>query len=121
MINIGPNIRRLRKLNNMNQVEFSSRIGISQGNLSEIEQGNCNPSFDTLLAIKKQFNFSIDDLMILKNDIFELNKSSVLTDGEVSMISNYRLLDLFDQKEIDEIIKLKISLNKEKIRYDIKS
>ncbi|WP_436240481.1 helix-turn-helix domain-containing protein [Paenibacillus sp. LjRoot56] len=47
MINIGPNIRRLRKLNNMNQVEFSSRIGISQGNLSEIEQGNCNPSFDT--------------------------------------------------------------------------
>ncbi len=30
------------------------------------------------------------------------------------MISNYRLLNGFDQKEIDEIIKIKISLNKEK-------
>jgi transcriptional regulator with XRE-family HTH domain len=56
MINIGSNIRRLRKLNNMNQVEFSSRIGISQGNLSEIEQGNCNPSFDTLVAIKNNLS-----------------------------------------------------------------
>jgi transcriptional regulator with XRE-family HTH domain len=114
MINIGPNIRRLRKLNNLNQVEFSGKIGISQGNLSEIEQGNCNPSFDTLLAIKKQFMCSIDDLMILENDLFKSNNSSVLTEGEISMISNYRLLDWFDQKEIDEIIKIKISLNKGK-------
>jgi hypothetical protein len=36
---IRANIRKLRKLNNLNQVEFSSYIGISQGNLSEIEQG----------------------------------------------------------------------------------
>ncbi|OPH47422.1 hypothetical protein BC351_39935 [Paenibacillus ferrarius] len=92
MINIGPNIRRLRKLNIMNQVEFSSKIGISQGNLSEIEQGNCNPSFDTLLAIKKQFNCNIDDLII----IVKSNNSSVLSVGELSMISNYRFLDGLD-------------------------
>ncbi|MCY9696140.1 helix-turn-helix domain-containing protein [Paenibacillus alginolyticus] len=116
MINIGPNIRRLRKLNNMNQVEFSSRIGISQGNLSEIEQGNCNPSFDTLLAIKIQFNCNIDDLIIIENDLFKTDSSSVLSEGELSMVSNYRSLDEFDQKEIDEIIKLKIALNKHKIR-----
>lgn len=121
MINIGSNIRRLRKLNNMNQVEFSSKIGISQGNLSEIEQGNCNPSFDTLLAIKKQFNCNIDDLIIIENDLIKSNVSSVLSEGELSMISNYRLLDGFDQKEIDEIIKIKISLNKSKVRSDIKS
>ena len=36
------------------------------------------------------------------------------------MISNYRLLDEFEQREIDEIIKIKISLNKSKIRSDIK-
>ncbi|SDO84661.1 DNA-binding transcriptional regulator, XRE-family HTH domain [Paenibacillus sp. yr247] len=110
MINIGPNIRRLRKLNNMNQVEFSSRIGISQGNLSEIEQGNCNPSFDTLLNIKKQFNCNIDDLIIIENDVFKF----LIYQKENYLISNYRLLDGVDQKEIYEIIKIKISLNKGK-------
>jgi hypothetical protein len=34
------------------------------------------------------------------------------------MISNYRLLDGSDQNEIDEIIKLKVSLNKGDIRSD---
>lgn len=34
------------------------------------------------------------------------------------MISNYRLLDGFNQKEIDEIIKIKISLNKGKVQSD---
>lgn len=112
MINIGINIRRLRKLNNMNQVEFSSKIGISQGNLSEIEQGNCNPSFDTLLAIKKQFNCNIDYLIAVENDLYKNNSLSVVSDEELKMISNYRLLDEFDQIEIIEIMKIKISINK---------
>lgn len=41
MKHIGTNIRKLRKVNNLSQVEFSRLIGIFQGNLSEIEQGNC--------------------------------------------------------------------------------
>jgi transcriptional regulator with XRE-family HTH domain len=47
MRTIGTSIRKLRKLNNLSQVEFSNLIRISQGNLSEIEQGNSNPSLDT--------------------------------------------------------------------------
>ncbi|WP_279628396.1 hypothetical protein [Paenibacillus ferrarius] len=35
------------------------------------------------------------------------------------MLSNYRLLDGFDQREMDEIFKIKISLNKEKIKSDL--
>jgi transcriptional regulator with XRE-family HTH domain len=62
-MNIGRNIRQLRKLHNMSQSEFSGRIGISQGNLSEIEQGNCNPSLVTLSAIKNAFNCSVDELI----------------------------------------------------------
>ncbi|MCY9697580.1 helix-turn-helix domain-containing protein [Paenibacillus alginolyticus] len=114
MINIGPNIRRLRKLNNLSQVEFSSRIGISQGNLSEIEQGNCNPSFDTLFAIKKQFNCSIDDLILIESDSFKSSSSSMLSDEELTMLSNYRSLDEYDQREIEEVIKIKIAINKKR-------
>ncbi|WP_430691852.1 helix-turn-helix domain-containing protein [Paenibacillus woosongensis] len=36
--------RCIRKENNLNQIQFAKGIGISQGNLSEIEMGNINPS-----------------------------------------------------------------------------
>ncbi|WP_419182335.1 helix-turn-helix domain-containing protein [Paenibacillus radicis (ex Xue et al. 2023)] len=51
---MGSNIRKLRKLNNLNQVEFSSYIGISQGNLSEIEQGNCKSISRYFIGYKKE-------------------------------------------------------------------
>ncbi|PZM63392.1 hypothetical protein DOE73_22235 [Paenibacillus dendritiformis] len=47
---IGHKIRCIRKENNLNQVQFAKSIGISQGNLSEIELGNSNPSAETLIS-----------------------------------------------------------------------
>ncbi|WP_081418722.1 helix-turn-helix transcriptional regulator [Paenibacillus sp. Leaf72] len=41
---IGYRIKCIRKENNQNQSQFAKAIGISQGNLSEIEMGNSNPS-----------------------------------------------------------------------------
>ncbi|WP_244918918.1 helix-turn-helix domain-containing protein [Paenibacillus dendritiformis] len=50
MNDIGHKIRCIRKENNLNQVQFAKSIGISQGNLSEIELGNSNPSAETLIS-----------------------------------------------------------------------
>jgi DNA-binding XRE family transcriptional regulator len=50
---IGENIRKLRKMAGLTQIEFAKQIGISQGTLSDIEQGNSNPSVDTVLSIHK--------------------------------------------------------------------
>ncbi|TCZ71447.1 XRE family transcriptional regulator [Paenibacillus albiflavus] len=44
MKDIGYRIKCVRKENNLNQTQFAKSIGISQGNLSEIEMGNINPS-----------------------------------------------------------------------------
>lgn len=44
---IGHKIKCIRKENNLNQVQFAKSIGITQGNLSEIELGNSNPSVET--------------------------------------------------------------------------
>ncbi|MCY9668881.1 helix-turn-helix domain-containing protein [Paenibacillus alginolyticus] len=52
---IGDKIRALRKLNNLNQVEFAASLGISQGNLSEIEKGKSKPSADTLQALRRAY------------------------------------------------------------------
>lgn len=109
---IGANIRKLRKLNRLNQIEFSTLIGISQGNLSEIEQGNCNPSLDTLLSLKQYFRCSLDELL-LKQEITPggIHNYSDISIEEVDLISNYRILDIYDRKEVEEIIKIKIKNN----------
>ncbi|WP_445322377.1 helix-turn-helix transcriptional regulator [Paenibacillus sp. IHBB 10380] len=37
-------MREIRKNNQMNQIEFSNHVGVSQGTLSELEQNKYNPS-----------------------------------------------------------------------------
>ncbi|MCY9593235.1 XRE family transcriptional regulator [Paenibacillus chitinolyticus] len=42
MSDSGYRIKCIRKENNLNQSQFAKSMGISQGNLSEIEMGNSN-------------------------------------------------------------------------------
>lgn len=51
MSGIGYRIKCIRKENNLNQMQFAKSIGISQGNLSEIEMGNSNPYSQALTSI----------------------------------------------------------------------
>lgn len=61
---IGSRIKRIRSLSEMNQVEFSSLLGISQGRLSEIEKDNTKPSAETLIALRKKFGVDLNELLI---------------------------------------------------------
>ncbi|HIW31785.1 MAG TPA: helix-turn-helix domain-containing protein [Candidatus Paenibacillus intestinavium] len=63
MSNIGENIRKLRKKIELTQIEFAKQIGVSQGTLSDIEQGNCNPSIETLMSIHERCRVSIHWLL----------------------------------------------------------
>ncbi|MCD9025696.1 helix-turn-helix transcriptional regulator [Cohnella sp. NL03-T5] len=47
----------------MSQVEFSERIGISQGRLSEIEQDKTKPFADTLIQLRKHFQIDLNWLL----------------------------------------------------------
>ncbi|NOU93854.1 helix-turn-helix domain-containing protein [Paenibacillus sp. LMG 31456] len=64
MNDIGGNIKRLRKLHMLNQIEFAKRIGISQGSLSDIESGKCSPSIETVVSIYRSFNCSLEILLL---------------------------------------------------------
>jgi transcriptional regulator with XRE-family HTH domain len=63
METIGERIKTLRKSIGFNQKEFSNKIGISQGSLSDIEKGRNKPSIQTLIEISGNFNVSIDWLI----------------------------------------------------------
>jgi transcriptional regulator with XRE-family HTH domain len=52
---LGERIKRIRKLNEMNQIEFSSRIGISQSTLSEMELDKYKPSVEIIISIVSEF------------------------------------------------------------------
>ncbi|MOA29133.1 Antitoxin PezA [compost metagenome] len=61
---IGEKIKAFRKLHNLSQVEFSTALGISQGNLSEIEKGSSKPSADTLIALRIKYAFDLNWLLV---------------------------------------------------------
>ena len=59
---IGRRIRELRGYD-MTQADFADRIGVSQGYLSALENGEKEPGAAVLLSIRKEFGKSIDWLL----------------------------------------------------------
>lgn len=116
---IGINVKRLRKLHNLNQVEFAQMVGVSQGSLSDIESGKSKTSVETVIAIHERFHCSLEWLLTGKSNKGEFNinatstllninsTNEILTSVEEELIRGYRALDHENQFELLEIIKLK--------------
>lgn len=99
----------IRKMNKLNQTEFSSIIGVSQGTLSELEKDKYRPSVETIIALK--LNFDIDLEWLLLEEAVSSNKGLFhiqIDELELNLVSNLRKLNLEDKQEIGEIINLKL-------------
>ena len=59
---VGRRVRGLRGFE-MTQAEFASRIGVSQSFLSAVEHGRNEASAGVLLAIRREFNKSLEWLL----------------------------------------------------------
>ncbi len=111
MLKIGDRIKQIRKINNMTQAEFSKKINISQGTLSDIEKNKFNPSVKTILSIVNNFDISADWLLIgnkKDNDKYE-NKIVNLFMEKLSNIQKNEMNIL--NKTVKEIIQSKKILN----------
>jgi transcriptional regulator with XRE-family HTH domain len=107
---LGERIRLIRKSNNLNQVELSNIIGVSQGTLSELEQDKYKPSIDTIIAIKDRFNTDMEWLIFGNESKENTGIFNLAIEGqELNLISLFRELSKNDKDEIVEFIKLKIS------------
>lgn len=60
MEGIGDKVKSIRLQHGLNQVAFAKKIGISQGRLSEIEQGKTKPSAETLNELRRNFNSDLN-------------------------------------------------------------
>lgn len=107
---IGDRIKQIRKINDLNQIEFANTIGISQGTLSDIENERCNPSVETLLSLKKKYATDLNWLLSGKELSKRSNKelfNATLASNELELIMEYRNMNIDDQEEIIEFVQMK--------------
>ena len=57
---IGRRIEQLRTDNNISQQQLAERSGVTQNNISRIEQGKYDPRADTLEKIAHAMNMQLD-------------------------------------------------------------
>lgn len=57
------NLKKLRKQMGLNQTQIAKKIGVSQNSYSRYELGTAEPSYDSLVALSKIFNVSIDYIL----------------------------------------------------------
>ena len=59
----GKNLRYLRCLNNMTQIDLAKKLSITRQSISNYERGQRFCGLNTLVDISELFNVSIDDLL----------------------------------------------------------
>lgn len=87
MINdkIGERVKELRTSKHLSQIEFSKHLGISQGFLSDLENGKSSPNSEILLSIKRLFpDVSSDWLLTGEGEMFRGNGNSERVRAEPS-------------------------------------
>ncbi|WP_368490740.1 helix-turn-helix domain-containing protein [Clostridium sp. BJN0013] len=98
MFNIGNRIRELRKFNNITTTELSNKIGISQAQLSRIENNVNTAQFDTIMKICEVFSITLSeffnddnsDPIVLTSELKELlNSAKDLTPEQLELLSKF--------------------------------
>lgn len=110
-INIGENIRKLRKEACMTQKELADTLQISVSNVTKYEKGQLEPNLAILKKICEIFNISADEL--LNSD----TKTTTLSDDFINfVIRKYKLdINVKDISNKDKELLLNIAVATSKV------
>lgn len=75
-MNLGENLKKLRKEYNLSQEQLAEKLNISRQAISKWESGKAYPDIDNLILLRNIFNTTIDEL-IMVNDKTNYNKLEV--------------------------------------------
>lgn len=108
---IGENIRNRRKELGLTIVDVQQATGISNGNLSGIENGKSAPSAQAIIALSKVLQCTTDYLL-LDNQSCEIPKSKhPLSDNETILLEYFNSLDISGQLELLDYAQFKMFQN----------
>ena len=91
---LGLRLKKLRKEKSMTQEELGAVLGRTKFNISNYEMGRRQPDNDTLRALAKFFDVSIDYLLGESNvrrqhDVLAFHTTGDLTEEELEEVKNY--------------------------------
>lgn len=101
---IGERLKSRRKELHLTLTDVHAKIGISTGNLSDIERGKYLPSASMIVSLSELYECDTD--WILKGKSL-ISDNLVLTDNECLLLHIFRELPYADQEEVLGIISLK--------------
>lgn len=108
---IGCRIKQRRKELGLTQVQIKELTGISNGNLSDLENGNRLPSATALIELSRVLQVTTDWILTGNypiSDISDTQSGYSLSAVEESFINCFKQLSSDDQDEVLAIINLKI-------------
>jgi len=111
-MNIGKQIKSIRKQHKFTQIQFAKVLNISQGNLSEIESGKLDPSLETVINLCRKFNLDFNGL--INNQVSE-GSTLILDANETKLIYGFRQLQAEAKEEVIDFIELKLKRYSETI------
>lgn len=119
METIGSRIKSRRIELGLKQTKIKEYVGISSGNLSEIENGKRSPSMQNLYKLSEVLNCSID--WIVKGDSLNPEKISFseLRESEKQLIMQFRSLSEEDRIEINMIMQMKYDRHMKKVESSL--
>jgi transcriptional regulator with XRE-family HTH domain len=100
-MNVGDNIKKLRKEKGLQQKQMALELGIDQSNYNKIENGKREPSLDLLNKLAGLFGVSVDDIL---NPDKELPKEVTVEDKTTT--EQVRLIQQLDDEDKHVIFRM---------------
>ena len=109
---IGNRIKEKRKELNLTQLDINNKVGISSGNISDIERGNRLPAATTLVQLSDVLDCSIDYILTGKSPNRGNFTFSSLGESLRRLFDLFQVLSTEDQEEILLIAEMKANKRK---------
>ena len=119
---IGTRIKTRRKALSLTQIDIKNAVGISSGNLSDIENGNRLPAATTLVQLASVLECSIDWILVGESPISEnIIFSDIGDSAESELLLGFRKLSADDKEELLGILQMKLQRMQKTKRHSAQS
>ena len=109
---IGKRIKERRKELNLTQLDIKDKVGISAGNISDIERGNRLPAAGTLVQLATVLDCSIDYILTGNIPLPEDHNFPISEKSARHLLDLFHMLSSDDQDELIMIAEMKVSKRK---------
>lgn len=110
---IGNRIKERRKELNLTQLDIKEKVGISSGNMSDIEHGNRLPAAATLVQLAEVLECSVDYILTGTSPNKEIISFSPVGESAKKLLTLFYTLSPEDQTELIKIAEIKADKGKE--------